>query len=85
MVSHTVIDLNGIVRHYYDAHDAADVARAEKQFCTRAREHARILWWSRVIAADVSRWRDRSISPQKSTPMPPGLDGSWRKKRAART
>jgi hypothetical protein len=38
MVSHTVIDLNGIVRHCYDAGDAADVARAEKQFCTLARE-----------------------------------------------
>jgi hypothetical protein len=38
MVSHTVIDLNGTVRHHFDAHDAADVARAEMQFCMFARE-----------------------------------------------
>ena len=38
MVSYTVIDLDGIVRHYFDAHDAADVARAEKHFCMLARE-----------------------------------------------
>jgi hypothetical protein len=55
MVSHTVIDLNGIVRHYYDAHDAADVARAEKQFYARARENILVVARDRCGRIAVAR------------------------------